>query len=127
MSEGIFSEETRLAEGKVTLMKTRDLIASTFDPAQFATVCKQAQGAASTEIEAPAPAVDHIIQCTDLTEDARDDILSYFIKDYAPNALGLAQAVARYAQDTPDADAASTAEEVAGTLIKVPTMCVVPA
>ena len=125
---GMFQEETIKADQDVVWMKCRDAIQTAFHPASFGRIVSAAQKANETEIEAPsAAAVDHLIATTDITEDSRDSILEYFVREYDKTAYGLAQAVSRSAQDITDADAATELESIAGKIISCPSMVAVGA
>lgn len=122
--EGVYSEETVAADSRVTMMKACDAIKAAFTAEHFEAMLSQARKAASVAIEAPAPAVDNIVSEFNISQERRDSILSYFIKDYNPNAWGLAQAVARVAQDEGSSDVAETLEIIAGSIIKNPKLAI---
>ncbi len=52
----------------------------------------------------------------------RDALLAHFVRDYTPTRYGLAQAVARLAQDTDSPDEAADLEAAAGQIMTKPAL-----
>lgn len=117
MGVGRYSEETRSADAKAIMLKARDEIISAFNPEVFKALIAKVRNSAEDPIEAPTMAVDQVVSRSELTEESRDKILTYFLKDYQPTRYGLAQAVSRYAQDCEGVEQAAQVEEVAGSLM----------
>ncbi len=115
---GIFTAATIAKESEVILAKCKDAIAAAFHPAKFAKIVAAAKNATSDKIEAPSAAVDNVVKSLSLTEEAKDSILKYFLRDNGSNRYGLAQSVARYAQDVDDGDIATGLETAAGKILK---------
>jgi hypothetical protein len=114
---GRWSDETRSAESKAVMLKLADAVASAFHPETFKRMILIANRAQADKIDAPSAAVDQLIANSDLPQESRDAILSYFLADYDASRYGLSQAVARFAQDTDDADRASEIESLAGKVL----------
>jgi len=119
MESGILTQETLDADAKALQLKVRDMIVAGFHPATFARICKKVQGATETVIENPTTAVQNVVEGNQLSEQAKDSILEYFLKDYDSTAYGLSAAVSRYAQDV-DADVGSDLEVLAGAIVTNP-------
>lgn len=117
MEVGIFSQATLNQESKTIYMKSRDAVVSAFKPEVFNKMVDICRAAQDREIKAPQSAVENIAKVGALSEPAREAVLSYFLRDYDMNAYGLAQAVARYAQDEPGGEAAAAAEDLAGRIL----------
>lgn len=114
---GIFTADTIRKENVATIAKVRDSVGAAFTPEKFKMIVDLARAAQDREIKAPRPAVENIAKLHDLSEDDQNSILDYFIQDYDRTQYGLAQAVARAAQDTEDPDKAETLEDLAGKLL----------
>lgn len=119
MVAGVFTEETVSQESKLIYLKARDAIKAAFTQDTFSKMVEVAKSAQSKEIKAPETAVQNIAQAHSLTKEAKESILAYFVKDYDVTNYGLAQAVARYAQDENDGDTAADLEEVAGSILRL--------
>lgn len=117
LDTGIFTEETIAADSQTIMLKDRDAIHAAFVPEKFKALVARVREAASEEVGAPSNAVDNVIEHYNLAEGDRDAILSHFLRDYDTTRYGLAQAVARTAQDTPDADKAQELEDAAGKIM----------
>ena len=122
MDAGIFTAETISADSKVIMMKCSDAITAAFQPDVFARLVARCNEANSDVIAAPTAAVDNLVGNAGLSETARDEILSHFLRDYDSTRYGLAQAVSRHAQSFDDADAGTDMEDVAGALIASPAL-----
>lgn len=120
---GQYSDETRSAESKAIALKARDVVGNAFKPDVFRSLVAQARVAQATPVIAPSAALDNVVKIG-LPESAKDSVLTYFLGDYDRSAWGLSQAVARFAQDTPDAEAAEQIETIAGQLIVNPQLAV---
>lgn len=122
LDEGIFTEETRQKDSEAVMLKCRDAVTAAFDSQKFAAMVAKANAAQSDAIEAPTAAVNQFVEGQSLSEEVRDGILAHFLRDYDQTRYGMAQAVARYAQDVTEAEAASTLEDLAGKLIVEPSL-----
>ena len=116
-SVGMLSDETIAADSKAIMLKCRDLIQTSLDPASFSRVVGKAKNAATDEIEAPTSAVSNLVNNTGMSEKDQDAILQYFLRDYDQNRWGLSQAISRYSQDCDDAVEASELEAIAGKVM----------
>lgn len=125
MEVGILSQEAIAADSKAIMLKARDAIRAAFTPETFAKLVAKCRAAAEDPIEAPTTAVNNLVANAGLSDAARDSILAHFLKDYNPTRYGLAQAVARYAQESDDADASSDIEILSGKLIETPSLLTV--
>ena len=114
---GIFSEETVAQDSKAIFMKARDAVKAAFQPDSFRRMVDLARAAQEREVKAPQSAVANIAKANHLSDEAKESILSYFVKDYDMTNFGLAQAIARFAQDEADGDKASAIEDVAGAVM----------
>jgi hypothetical protein len=127
LEAGIFSPETMQLDTRAIMAKAQDAIAAAFKDDVFKKLVAKANRANSQEIEAPQPAVDNVITRCGINQEHRDKLLEYFVRDYAPTAWGMAQAVSRLAQDVADPDDASELEDTAGQLIEKPQLVSVTA
>lgn len=118
LQEGIYSQETITVDSKAIMLKARDAVLAAFDPEKFRGIVKKAKAAQAKEIEAPTAAVDNIVEEHGFSNEKREALLEYFLRDYDATQFGLAQAVSRLAQDTEDGDEADELESLAGKLIK---------
>jgi hypothetical protein len=115
---GIFTQEAISAEGKAIYLKARDAIKAAFNPEIFKQLVATAQAAKTQEIKAPTAAVQAVAKANEISQERQDQLLGYFVKDYSMNRYGLAQAIARVAQDTESAEEAYKLETLAGETIK---------
>jgi hypothetical protein len=120
LEEGIFSPETISADSKAIMLKARDAVRAAFDQEKFAGIVAKAKAAQSDKVEAPAAAVDNVIEVCQINEEHKEALLTYFLRDYDPTRFGLAQAVSRLAQDVEDPDDAGELENIAGKIIREP-------
>jgi len=120
LEEGIFSPETISAESKAIMLKARDAVRAAFDQEKFAGIVAKAKAAQTDKIEAPAAAVDNVIEVCQINEEHKEALLTYFLRDYDSTRFGLAQAVSRRAQDLDDPDDAGELENIAGKIIRDP-------
>lgn len=118
LSVGIFTEETVTAESKAIYLRARDTVKSAFNPEVFKRMVDLAKEAQAQEVHAPAAAVENVAKAVSLPEKAKDALLAYFVKDYDLTRYGLAQAVARLAQDEEDGESASGLEDLAGKVLR---------
>jgi hypothetical protein len=125
MNAGLWTDETHAADSKAIFLKARDTIAAGFDQEKFSALVARARKAGSVQIEDATAAVDQVVASLKMPESAKSSILEYFLSDYQRTALGLGQAVSRYAQDLPEADAADEMETWAGAIIAKPALCTV--
>jgi hypothetical protein len=68
-------------------------------------------------VSAPTDAVGLIVEANNVSDEMRNRILEHFLRDYDQTRYGLAQAVARAAQDTESPDEADELESLAGGLL----------
>jgi len=118
LSVGVFTEETVTAESKAIYLKARDTIKGAFDPLAFKRMVDLAKEAQAQEIHAPAAAVENVAKAASLPEKAKDALLAYFVRDYDLTRYGLAQAVARLAQDEEDGESGAGLEDLAGKILR---------
>lgn len=119
---GRWSEETRSVESQSIMLKCRDAIQLGFDKSAFRALVAKVEKSKLKRIESPSAAMDNIVKVTPLADGDRQAVLEYFLRDYDSNAYGLGQAVARFAQDTHDADKAAEYEDLAGKLMTQPAL-----
>lgn len=117
LDAGIFTPETIAKETLAIVARAGDAIAAAFVPAVFEALVAKAKVANADQIKAPASAVANVVEAAGLTDAAKDSILGYFVAGYRPTRYGLAQAVARYAQDADNADDANAVELLAGRVM----------
>jgi hypothetical protein len=118
LSVGVFTEETVTAESRAITLKARDTIKGAFNPEVFKRMVEIARGAQAQEIRTPQSAVENVARAASLSDKAKEAILSYFLRDYDLTCYGLAQAVARYAQDEVDGEGAASLEDLAGKIMQ---------
>lgn len=116
MDAGIVSVETRSKEADLTMSKIRDGVVGTFDKKEFSKLIATMTGA-DTPISAPSEALGLLISKTELAATRKNDILSYWLKDYKPTSLGLASAVSRVIQDETDPSKQDILANVAGDIM----------
>ena len=117
LDAGIFRQETQELDARATLAKAQDAISAAFHPSVFARIVSVAQSAQSDRIESPTAAVGNLVKNTDITEDRKDAILEYFLRGQDATRYGLAQAVARVAQDEEDGDSSASYEALSGKIM----------
>lgn len=116
LEEGIYTAETRETHDKALMLKCRDAIHAALHPNTLVKMVKQLEGSQAKTIGQPVDAVNHLIVTqSSLREEDRDELLTYFMRDYDHTAYGLSQAVARLAQDVDD-DRHFEIEALAGSL-----------
>lgn len=120
LDAGVFTDETRAADSKAIFLKARDAIATAFEPAKFKKLVAKLRKSADVEIQAPSSAVGLVAERLDLDQTKRDSIMSFFSRDYAPNALGLASAITRASQDEDHPEVAEEWEDFAGEMLRAP-------
>lgn len=114
LSEGIWSKETHGLEAAAIVSKTRDLFGAAFSKDGFAKLMQTRREVAGEQIVEPRAAVDNIVKQTGISEKRADAIFGHFLRDYQQTRGGLAEAIARAAQDTDNADEQAEFERVAG-------------
>ncbi len=118
MEQGLFTMETVMADNRVLFMKVRDVIKGAFDSETFKRLVAVANKAQTDVIRDPRTALANLAEDNGLSEDGRDRIMEYFLRDYDQTRYGLGQAVARCAQDIDEPESATMMEELAGTIIR---------
>lgn len=111
---GIFSEQTLALESKAIFSKARDAVKGAFTPKVFKALVDRCREAQAQPITAPQSAVENIAKAVGMSDKGREALLAHFLQDYDMTRFGLAQAVARTAQDETDTDTAAALESVAG-------------
>ena len=118
LTVGIFTEETVSQESKLIYLKARDAVRSSFNTETFARMVAMAREAQGDAVTSPHAAVQNVAKAVGLSEDKRNALLEYFLREYDPTRYGMAQAVARLAQDETDPEQAGTLEDLAGAIIR---------
>lgn len=120
LETGIYSRETVQAEAHSIMLKLRDTIRAGFDQQHFRALVDQIRDAAGKVIRAPQMACQNLVKASDaIGEQDLDGILAHFLREPGePSVFNLGQAVARFAQDTEDADKADGLEALAGAILK---------
>jgi hypothetical protein len=119
LSLGVFSDATLNVESKAIFMKVRDVVRAAFTQETFKKMVEVAKSAHDKEIKAPTSAIENIAKEASISDEAKDSLLRYFIRDYEMTNYGLAQAVARLAQDVTDTERAADLEDVAGKILRM--------
>lgn len=91
--EGFLSAETVAADSKVTWMKVRDLIRTTFDPAKFKRMIDLMNGATQDEVVDAVKVVEALAEGNYIPNDVKDSIRNRFINGGDKSRYGLIQAV----------------------------------
>jgi hypothetical protein len=117
LAEGVYSQETIATESKAISLKARDGVLAAFDQTKFQAMIKKVRKSTTMEIENATSAVENVIEANEISEEKKDALLEYFLRDYNKTQFGLAQAVSRLAQDTDDTDEADKLENLAGKLM----------
>jgi len=118
LEQGLFTQETIAADNKAIFLKVRDMIKAAFESDHFKRLVAMAQNAQDDVIANPTTALNNLAKDVGLSDDGRDRILEYFLRDYSQTRWGLAQAIARVAQDIDAPESATMMEDLAGRLIK---------
>jgi hypothetical protein len=117
----IFATDTLRADVKAFLLRLRDVIRATVDPAQFAAIVEQMAEAAAQPITGD---VVQVVEVTAkrlaLSEGEKSGVLRHLIQGGDLSRWGLANAVTRAAADCEDYDRASDLEAFGGRLIELP-------
>lgn len=121
LAEGLFRPETVATSAKAIAMQAQDAVRAAFQPDGFKRILALVEGAQAEAVKAPTAAVNNVVAVFELPIERKEAILEYFLKDYGgADAYGLAQAVARAAQDTEDGDEAEAFQNAAGQIIAKP-------
>jgi len=110
---GLFSEQTLAVESKAIFLKARDAVKGAFNADTFRALVNRCRDAQAVKVTAPSAAVENVAKAAGLSEKGKEALLAHFLGDYDMTRFGLAQAVARYAQDA-DTEAAPELEAIAG-------------
>lgn len=119
MKVGVYSDATLKQESKAIFMKARDAVRAAFNPTSFKKMVDIARRSDTLEIGSPTSAIENVSKLVTLSDEGRDALLNYFVKDYRLTNFGLAQAVARFAQDATDTERQAELEDVAGKVIRM--------
>jgi hypothetical protein len=116
--EGFLSAETVAADSKVTWMKVRDLIRTTFDAAKFKKMIDMMNGATQEEVVDAIKAVEALAEANYIPGDVKDSIRNRFIASGDKSRYGLIQAVTFEAHnDALDADKRNQLNDAGGKLL----------
>ncbi len=116
LAAGVYSDETMALSTEAILEQTKDIIRSAFDPDRFRKMIVELKDGESHEIESPGEAVGNLVVGGHVSESRKDDLLTYFARDYKQTRFGLAQAVSRLAQDTDNPDQSEDYEALSGRI-----------
>jgi hypothetical protein len=117
----IFATDTLRADVKAFLLRLRDVIRATVDPAQFDAIVSQMSDAAAQPIQGDVvQAVEVTAKRLALSEGEKSGVLRHLIQGGDLSRWGLANAVTRQAADCEDYDRASDLEAFGGRLIELP-------
>jgi hypothetical protein len=117
MDDGIYTEETLSADSKAIMLKIRDSITTAFDAERFEKLVAKCKEANVDRIDAATDAVDMIAGQHSMAQMQRDSILEHFLSDYDRTRYGLAQAIARHAQDVASCELAAELETISGHVL----------
>ncbi len=112
-----WSDETRELEDKALWAKARDIIRLTFDSSIFSSWVKKMRESTEIAIEKPTKAVNNVARLASLSEEQRDDLLSYFSEH---TKYGLVNAVTSLARETKNVDEQIRLEGFGGKLLNAP-------
>lgn len=98
--EGFLSAETVAADSKVTWMKVRDLIRTTFDPAKFQKMIDLMNGATQDEVVDAVAIVEALAEVNYIPGDVKDSIRNRFISSGDKSRYGLVNAITFEAHNT---------------------------
>lgn len=126
LDPGIYSQETMRKEAEAVMCKATDNITTAFNTDRFKAIVAKVNAANEVVVE-PTKAVDFAVAQGAVTQEKRDDLLAHFLGDSAAGlvgntAYGLAQGLARFAQDIEDPDDAAELEHFAGKIIDTPKL-----
>lgn len=116
----IFASDTLRADAKAFLLKLRDVIRSTVDPAQFKRIVDKMSEAAGQKVEGdPIAAVEVMTRKLNLLEGEKTGVLRHLIEGGDLSRWGMANAVTRAAADIADYDRATELEALGGKVIEL--------
>jgi len=99
-----WADDTLRAHDQATWLEIRDIIKAAFDKEVIDNTVKRLATGATNEIVKPTRAVDAIAAEYKLSEQKKKDLLDYFTAEEEHTQLGMANAVARFAQDATNPD-----------------------
>jgi len=107
----LYTDETRAADNKAFLMKTRDTVKSAVDEAVFGKILDGLREAAGTKIEGrPTEVVEMAGRKFGLNQGEQDEVLKNLLQGGDMTLYGLSNAVTRTAAVVPDYDRATDLE-----------------
>jgi len=115
----IFSQQTNDKEAELIHAQIREIVTAFFTKEHFEGLVASIKGTQQDKIVKPTGAVNLLVQRNPdvLTEENVDDLLNFFVAEQNPTVMGLAQAVARYSQETQDVEKVAGLEWLAGSLM----------
>ena len=117
----IFQSDTLRADVRAFLLRLRDVIKATVDPAQFAAIVEQMAESAGQRIEGDVvKVVDVTAKRLALSEGEKSGVLRHLIEGGDLSRWGLANAITRAAADCDDYDRASDLEAFGGRVVEMP-------
>ncbi|MCA9840261.1 MAG: DUF932 domain-containing protein [Trueperaceae bacterium] len=116
----LFSDEALEADDKAFWLKTRDIVKAAATPATFDKIITVLQDASSEPVNQPIKAVAELSNHLSFNQGELDSILNHFMQDNDFSRWGLANAVTRTAEDSPDYDRASELEETGWKVLTLP-------
>jgi len=112
-----WSDETRELEDRALWSKVRDMIRATFDKAIFQSWIRKLRESTWTGIEKPIETVNNIAKHLELSEERKEELLTYFSEK---TKYGLINAITTLARETKNIDQQIRLEEFAGKILESP-------
>ncbi len=112
-----FKDETRAADDRALMLKLRDTVRGMFSAERFEARVGQYREAAEDTIDRPIETVQVLQRRLALTDGQRDSVLTHLLQGGELSRWGLANAITRASQDTPDYDEATELEKLGGRVI----------
>lgn len=119
-AEEAFTQSTRLLTDKAFWAQARDAVDHALSPERFAKRLERMKRAAGIEIQAPAAAIEMIVEKFALREDDGQGILAHFAKGGDVTQWGLANAVTAMAHTEKDYDRAVEFEKFGTRVLELP-------
>ena len=115
--EALLTDQTKRAEDRVLVAKTRDVISACFDEVQFAALLDHMRETAGQELPNPIKAVEQLTNKYALSEDESEAVQNNLIGGGNTSRWGLINAVTRLSHSVDSYDRADEFETLGGKLL----------
>lgn len=114
-----FTDATREMDDRAFWMKVKDVTDGLFQPARFAAMVAQFEGAQEQKVTFK-DAIEEMTDRYKFNEAERDAVLNHFIEGGQPNVFGLVNAVTRTATDVESYDRSIELQRIGGEILELP-------